>query len=109
MTWNALPQTDGSGAGTRGVAPRRMGWLLLAPVVFALALFPWRRRLSPWIGLGLLLVMCSMALTSCDGGEAELCVIVTIPAQSVRGQGVVSGPLTGPEAPLVGPTVIVSL
>lgn len=63
---------DGNGAETRGGAPRRTGWFLLSPVLFALALFPWRRRLAPWMGLGLVLVMCGLGLTSCEGGHAEL-------------------------------------
>jgi len=82
--------------------------LLLSPVVFALLLFPWHSRRSPWIGLGLVLVMCSLTFTSCGGGDREVTMTVTLPAQSVRGQGTLSGSLAGPAAPLAGPLVVVS-
>jgi hypothetical protein len=89
-------------------APKRSGWLLVAPVTFGLVLLPWWRRRTGRVIVGLLIVGlgCGLTLMSCvDGGGDALTFTVVLPAQGVTAQGEISGPLAGPAAPLTGATV----
>jgi hypothetical protein len=97
---------------TPGLAePRQwLTWLALLPALVGLVLWPRWQPLSRRAALGLLVLglCCSVALTSCPGDEQQLDFTVAMPPNGVVAQGTTSGPLTGPTTQLVGARVTVA-
>ena len=79
------------------------------PVLLGLVLLPfgrWRsRRLM--VGLGLLMLLCSLVLPSWDSEEDPIAFRVVRPAQGVSAQGAASGPLMVPGASIVSPLIVI--
>jgi hypothetical protein len=108
-------ETTRTAAVLPALMPRtRLAWLVLPAPVLALVLFAGRRRRSSQLCMGLVLLglCCSLALTSCgdgnEGEKAEFSFTVGLAAHGVSGQGAVSGPVSAPAAAIAGPRITIS-